>query len=107
MPFFLEPDGTAIEIHWGTPELEERCAKPHPYSIYYTSLAGICRDLGVQATAFERPIRAEDYFCVKEVMRNNWKTDGLKPVERRATYKITFFDGVIHYGGRSREELVK
>lgn len=107
MPFFPEPDGTAVEIHWNTPEFDQRCQAPAPASTFYISLAGCCRDHGVQASAFEHPVTVDLLYDGREVIANDWKTTGLALVDKQAIYRITFFDGVLYPGGKHISELVK
>lgn len=54
----------------------------------YGSPAGCVLYAGVQATAFDNPIRSEPVWNGQAFMDNGWTNRGLAPCGVRATYKI-------------------
>lgn len=54
----------------------------------YGSLAGCVLHAGVQASAFDAPLRNESFWNSADVVANGMSTQGLAPAGRRARYKV-------------------
>lgn len=60
---------------------------------YYGTVAGCVLYAGVQACAFDHPLRSEDVYSGAEALANGFSLKGLQPVGRRASYKIVAMPG--------------
>ena len=60
---------------------------------YYGTVAGCVLYAGVQACAFDKPVRAEDVYSGAEILANDFSLKGLRPVGRRASYKVVAMPG--------------
>ena len=60
----------------------------------YATLAGCVLYESVQATAFERPLTAEDTWSGSRIIANDMRTTNLAPDGRRAHYRIVATPGV-------------
>jgi hypothetical protein len=59
----------------------------------YSSLAGCVLYSGVQASAFDKPLRSEPVWNGQAVLANGFSTKGIAPCGTRANYRIVALPG--------------
>lgn len=95
MPFFVTPSGQAEELDWTIDAREIDCRIAAGETCYAT-LGGAVLHGGVQATAFDRALRAVDLFDGKEALAAG-STAGLVPVGQRSDYRVAVHEGCLHH----------
>ena len=89
MPFITLPDGTATEVDWDLDSAFIARAKAAG-----GTLAGAVIHSGVQATAFDKPVKVTPlYDGLKALEQGNIK--GLTPVAEMSDYRICARDGAL------------
>ena len=97
MPFFSNGDGSATHLDWVL-DRSEILRRLENKETYFGTLAGAVLYGGVQATAFDKPLRAVKVYHGTEAMAAVFAHRPLpEPVGLKSEYRVVVLDGQFYH----------
>ncbi len=104
MPYYPTGDGGCLVLDWTTDkaEISNRNARGE---VWYGTLAGAVVHSGVQATAFDKPLRAEPVYNAKEALERPLGAPLPDPVGLVSSYRVCAWEGALVHPPRAPQDL--
>jgi hypothetical protein len=104
MPFYPTGDGSCIVLDWKR-DKAEITARNARGEAWFPTLGGAILYGGVQATAFDQPLKAEPVYNAQEALSRPLGTPLPDPVGVVSSYRVCVFNGELVHPPASPADL--